>query len=97
MFDCYLRARRGIMSFSAAGFQEALSHLERGRSALGENVLVLKGWARILDGKLRAALRDLRRAHQIDPGGADTMSWLGVGYLSTGHQRFRSCALTVVR
>jgi serine/threonine protein kinase/lipoprotein NlpI len=129
VFDCYLRARRGIMSFSAAGFQEALSHLERGLSALGENVLLLKGMglvrfqqlnagvtddrglireieeyaeritrlepdsphapvlrglARILDGKFRAALRDLRRAHQSDPGDTDTMLWLGVGYLSTG-------------
>ena len=42
-YEYYLRAKRGIFSFTPKGLDDALADLERGLAVVGENALLLKG------------------------------------------------------
>jgi serine/threonine protein kinase/tetratricopeptide (TPR) repeat protein len=88
VYDCYLRARAALQTFSASGLQEAERLLSEGLAVAGENALLLAGLARVhfehvdlgMQGEegLEEAETFARRALALDPDCAPASAVLGL-------------------
>jgi non-specific serine/threonine protein kinase len=97
-YDCYLRARQGILQFTEEGLDRALRYLQNGLDIVGENVLIYAGigyvhWQYVNSGlrqddSIRKAKEYAKKVYELDPESIHAHLLLGmISGIMEGDQR----------